>query len=564
MLNLFRLPLIVVALSLIWPLTLAAQPGLDSTIADREIQRQQEIERQRRQEMEDQAPDVRFQTQAAPEGALRYPADEAPCLTINEIVLEGRDADKFQWALEAVKDAQGRCLGGQGINIVMSRVQNLIVEKGYVTTRIVAAPQDLTTGRLVLTVIPGRVSGLKLAPGSGGHVILSTAVPVSKGDILNVRDIEQGLENLKRVPTATADIQLLPGDEEGESEVVIAWKQGRPFRLSLSVDDSGSKYTGKYQSNATVSLDNILGFSDLFYASMSRNLEQRHPYGTKGHSFYYSLPVGYWEFTVSSNYYRYHQQVAGYQTNYEYSGTNHGTTLEAARVMHRGSKSKTTVSFSGFVNESRNYIDGTELEIQRRRMAGWEAAANHRHYIGALTLDAEARFHRGTGAFDALAAPEEMTGEGTSRPEILKINLRAQYPFQLGGLNFRYTGNWRQQWAFDKLVSRDRISIGGRYTVRGYDGDMTLSADNGFIFRNELGLALGQSGQELYTGLDFGRVWGPQDQYLLGNSLSGATLGLRGYFKGFSYDVFASTPVNKPKGFPGDKVQTGFSVAWQF
>jgi hypothetical protein len=32
-----------------------------------------------------------------------------------------------------VKEAEGRCLGGQGLNIVMSRVQNVIVKKGYVT-----------------------------------------------------------------------------------------------------------------------------------------------------------------------------------------------------------------------------------------------------------------------------------------------------------------------------------------------------------------------------------------------------------------------------------------------
>jgi hemolysin activation/secretion protein len=554
----------MLGLLLLWPTVLPAQPGSGGSIADHEIQRQEEIERQRRQEMADQAPDVRFQTGAVPEEALAYPENEAPCLLIKEIVLEGREAERFQWALKAVKEAEGRCLGGQGLNTVMSRVQNVIVKKGYVTTRMVAAPQDLSSGRLILTVIPGRVSGLKLAPGSDSHIVLSTAVPISKGDILNIRDIEQGLENLKRAPTVTADIQLLPGDEEGESEIVITWRQGRPFRVFFSMDDSGSEYTGRYQGTATLSLDNVLGFSDLFYASISRGLEQRKPYGTRGHSFYYSLPVGYWEFTVSTNYYDYHQEVAGYQSDYEYSGISRNTTLEAARVLHRGARSKTTASFSGFVHNSRNYIDDTEIEIQRRRMGGWEAAVNHRHYLGALTLDTEVRYHRGTGAFDALPAPEERVDEGSSRPEIWNLNLRAQYPFQLGDLNFRYLGNWRQQWAMNKLVSRDRLSIGGRYTVKGYSGDMTLSADNGFVFRNELGLALGQSGQELYAGLDFGRVWGPFDEYLLGQSLSGATLGLRGYFKGLNYDVFASRPVNRPEMFPGDRVVMGFNVGWQF
>jgi hemolysin activation/secretion protein len=542
----------------------AQTPPDPGGVSTREIQRQEEIERQRRQTMEDQRPDVSIPAPAVPEGELAWPEHEASCQVIREIVLKGRDADKFQWALKAVAEAKGRCLGAQGLNVLMARVQNRIVEEGYVTTRIVAAPQDLTTGRLTLTVIPGRIGGIKLAPGSGRHIVLDTALPLSTGDILNLRDVEQGLENLKRVPTAEADFQLVPGDAEGESVILVSWKQGRPFRLSFSVDDSGSEYTGKYLGNTTLSLDNVLAFSDLFYATVGTNLEHDVPYGNKSRSFYYSLPVGYWEFTVTSSSYTYHQKVAGYLTDYVYSGKNRQTNLEAARVIQRGARSKTTVRFAGFVNESRNYIDDTEIEVQHRRMGGWEAGIGHRRYLGALTLDADVTYHRGTGAFGAQAAPEEAIDEGTSRPAILYLNVRGQYPFQLAGENFRYIGQWRQQQAFDKLVARDGFSIGGRYTVRGYDGDMTLSADNGWVFRNELGWAWGDSGQEMYAGLDYGHVWGPRDEYLLGQTLGGATLGLRGAFKGFNYDLFASAPVRRPKNFPGEEMLTGFSVIWNF
>ena len=41
-------------------------------------------------------------------------------------------------------------------------------------------------------------------------------------------------------------------------------------------------------------------------------------------------------------------------------------------------------------------------------------------------------------------------------------------------------------------------------------------------------------------------------------------LGLRGYFKGCSYDVFAAWPLNRPQDFPGDSLQTGFNVTYQF
>ena len=98
-------------------------------------------------------------------------------------------------------------------------------------------------------------------------------IPLKGGDILNLRRIEQGLENLKRVPTAEADIQIVPADAPDESDIVVAWRQRLlPYRLSLGVDDSGSKTTGKYQGSLTFSADNPFGLSDLFYLSYGRHL----------------------------------------------------------------------------------------------------------------------------------------------------------------------------------------------------------------------------------------------------------------------------------------------------
>jgi len=93
------------------------------------------------------------------------PENEAPCFVISKIEMTGDSAGKFQFALDSViqnihegKPILGRCLGAVGINAIMVRVQNAIIAKGYVTTRVLVAPQDLKTGVLQLTIIPGRES----------------------------------------------------------------------------------------------------------------------------------------------------------------------------------------------------------------------------------------------------------------------------------------------------------------------------------------------------------------------------------------------------------------------
>ncbi|WP_423739714.1 ShlB/FhaC/HecB family hemolysin secretion/activation protein [Cupriavidus basilensis] len=62
------------------------------------------------------------------------------------------------------------------------------------------------------------------------------------------------------------------------------------------------------------------------------------------------------------------------------------------------------------MRQSNNYIDDTEIEVQRAAPAAGSWGLTHREYFGASTLDATLAYRRGTGAFGAMAAPEEGCG----------------------------------------------------------------------------------------------------------------------------------------------------------
>jgi len=554
-----------------------AQAASPADAANQEFLRQQERERVLRQQQE-QSPDVRLQPVPGVTDLTRLPLDESPCFSIDRILLEGDAAEKFQWALAAANQAEdgrddvaiGSCLGTRGINLVMRRVQNAIVQRGYVTARVLAEPQDLARGTLKLTLVPGRIRSIRFAPGTNVRATQWNAVPAAPGDLLNLRDIEQALENFKRVPTAEADIQITPAEgveaQPGDSDLVIQWKQGLPFRFSVSVDDSGAKATGKYQGGATISLDHLLSLNDQGYVSFNHDLEGdgSGQQGTRGITAHYSLPFGYWllGFTASSN--RYHQTVAGASQDYIYSGESRNSDIKLSRLVYRDAVRKSTLSLSGWKRSSQNYIDDTEVEVQHRRMAGWDLGMAHREFIGAATLDLNAKYRRGTGAMDALPAPEEAFDEGTSRPKIVMADAQLNVPFVVAEQHLRYTGAWRAQWNQTPLVPQDRFAIGGRYTVRGFDGESLLSADRGWLIRNDLGLALGQTGQELYLGIDHGEVAGQSSETLIGTRLSGGVLGLRGGYKGLAYDLFVGQPLGKPDGFNAVSSIVGFNLNWSF
>jgi hemolysin activation/secretion protein len=542
-----------------------------------ELNRQQERERLLRQQQE-QTPTVRLPGRQTEDASGRLPAGETPCFEIRHIVLNGEAAEQFQWALAAANQtndgmpdaATGRCMGTSSISLVMKRVQNAIIQRGFVTTRVLAQPQDLNSGTLALTLIPGRIHNIRFTEDTNPRATQWNAVPVHRGDLLNLRDIEQGLENFKRVPTAEADIQITPaqGDDvkPGDSDLVIAWKQALPFRLSVAADNSGTKGTGKYQGNVTFSYDHVLTLNDLFYISLNHDLggSDAGARGTQGRTIHYSLPFGYWLLGFTNSVYNYHQEVAGSSQNYIYSGDSLVNELRLSRVVYRDATRKTSLFVSEWHRAYNNFINDTEINVQRRRMSGWDAGIEHHEYIGNAVLDLSADYRHGTGAFSSLPAPEEATGEGTSRPSIVHAGVQLNLPFALASQRWRYVGSFRRQWARTALVPQDRFSIGGVYTVRGFDGENVLTADSGWLMRNDLGLALGASGQEVYLGIDYGQVTGPHSQDLIGTRLCGAVLGLRGFTKGMSYDMFWGLPLSKPTGFQTASSTVGLSVNWSF
>ncbi len=577
------LPLAPLSMALLAVLLMAAAAGVRAQPAGgaaQELQRQQERERILREQME-RTPDVHLPPSEMPQGMERLPAEETPCVRIERITLTGDAAGQLQWALahahllaDGTPDpALGRCLGTRGVGLVMRRIQNALVARGFTLARVLAGPQpQLADGTLALTLFPGRVRRIEFAPGTDVRATQWNAFPARPGDLLNLRDTEQALENFKRVPSAEADVEFRaaegPDAEPGQSDIIVKWQQSFPFRLTLSADDSGTKATGKYQGSLSFSYDHPFTLNDLFYVSLGHDLGNSGtgagPYGTRSYVVHYSVPLGYWLLGLTASRNRYHQSVAGISQTYLYRGTSNNGEVSLARVIQRDATGKTTASLRGWTRSSRNYIDDTEIEVQRRRMAGWGLGIAHREFIGAATLDASLDYRRGTGAKGSLAAPEEAFGEGTARPGIITASAQIAVPFRLAEQNMRYTGAWRAQWNRTPLIAQDRFAIGGRHTVRGFDGEMQLAAERGWLIRNDLGLALGQSGQELYIGVDYGEVSGPSSGDLLGKRMSGAVLGLRGGVRGFFYDIFVGAPVAKPDGFLTTHRVAGFNVNWSF
>ncbi|HGO8038538.1 TPA: ShlB/FhaC/HecB family hemolysin secretion/activation protein, partial [Neisseria meningitidis] len=573
---------------IIAPATLLASPNPAEIRMQQDIQQRQR-EEQLRQTMQPES-DVRLHQKNTGETVNQLMGDDSsqPCFAINEVVLEGEHHARFQFALKrALRETgfqAGKCLHAGNINQIMSLAQNALIGRGYTTTRILAAPQDLNSGKLQLTLIPSYLRSIRIDRSNddqthaGRIAAFQNKFPTRSNDLLNLRDLEQGLENLKRLPTAEADLQIVPVEgEPNQSDVVVQWRQRLlPYRVSVGMDNSGSEATGKYQGNITFSADNPLGLSDMFYVNYGRSIGNvpdetdssgsLKKGGTHNYALHYSVPFGKWTWAFNHSGYRYHQAVAGLSAAYDYNGKSYNTDLGFNRLIYRDAKRKTHVGAKLWTRETQSYIDDAEITVQRRRTAGWLAELSHKEYIGRSTADFKLKYKRGTGMKDALRAPEEAFGEGTSRMKIWTASADVNTPFQIGKQLFAYDTSVHAQWNKTPLTSQDKLVIGGHHTVRGFDGEMSLSAERGWYWRNDLSWQF-KPGHQLYLGADVGHVSGQSAKWLLGQTLAGTAIGIRGQIKlggNLHYDIFTGSALKKPEFFQSRKWASGFQVGYTF
>ena len=136
------------------------------------------------------------------------------------------------------------------------------------------------------------------------------------------------------------------------------------MRLSLGVDDSGSKSTGRYLGSATLAIDAPFAQNDLFYANIGKDMFQHGPFGNRSHTLNYFFPVGYWAFSANYNDYTYHQNIPNANEVLRYSGKSDNIQLTVSRLLYRDQSHKTTLNLRGYRKHSTNAVDDVDIVSQ--------------------------------------------------------------------------------------------------------------------------------------------------------------------------------------------------------
>ncbi|WP_377707410.1 ShlB/FhaC/HecB family hemolysin secretion/activation protein [Pseudomonas protegens] len=459
----------------------AFNPGDQDLIRDRQNRLLEEQQR-RLEELKD------LPGKSAAPVAPTAPADSR-CFPIKDIQLKGADSLSAAERERLLQPYIGQCLGVAQLNELLKVITDRYIEKGLVTSRAYLPQQDLSSGHLQVLVVEGKLEGLKAAEDSKLSAReLNMAFPGSSGELLNLREIEQMVDQLNRLPSNQAQMELAPGQAVGGSEVLVKNNAQKPWRVGLSRSNEGQKSTGEQQWGSSFEWDSPLGLADQLVLRGGHDAISDHQKTSRNAMLYYNLPFGWWNLSYSYSQSEYRSLAQGQGFNFKQTGDSQNHQLRLERVIHRDALSKTSLNTGLSYLRTNNYIEDSKLSNSSNRLSEAQFGINHGRRIGSGFLNLDLGLQDGIGAFDAQRENQrDRFGNRQANARYRKYSATASYlqPFKLGEESLVFSSLVTGQRSEDVLFSSQRMSLGSQSSIRGYK-DQSLNGDSGYYWRNDL------------------------------------------------------------------------------
>lgn len=536
----------------------ASQQSVAEVDFNRLMKAQQDLDQSTRKENTVAKSDVYSKVESFTINNIEFPIEEH-CVEIGELVINNDFLHDDN--IKNIKaEVAGRCLGTLSIGKLASELQDYFIHSGYVTTRVEVPSQDLLSRKLILNVFPGRIENVIIHNDDVREWIL----PFKSGQILNVRDIEQGLEVLQKVPDLNVKINIEPGNESGYSNVVIDTGRTKNWNGRVWANNWGDQGTGKRLIGGAGYLYNLSKMNDVFYLSATTDA-QRQNSRYNSVSTYYSIPFGYWDYELfySTSQSRQMINVDPYLFNYE--GRNKYFSLKAARTVYRDMNNKVTLS-SELLRRKVNYkLEDVQLALQKRDMTNLRLGVNVKRNMPGALFDTTFSYQRFLPWLGAEYTPDMKSGDVSRQSDVYSLDINYTRLLNLPLTEAYYQLRLGAQYSPVNLTLQDQFTIGERWTVRGFENSAGFYGNNGFYVQNTVSFIMGLENIEWYVGSDFGTIINDHSarDSEHNKQLLGATSGIKGSVKSLGYDISLSKPLIYPRSLNVDNFNFNFNLYYQ-
>jgi hemolysin activation/secretion protein len=411
-----------------------------------------------------------------------------------------------------------------------SKITELYVNKGYITSGAYIPPQTIQSGVIKIQVVEGSLEDIQISGTQRlnpnyvrSRLAIATSPPLNRDKLLEALQLLQ-LNPL--IDNLSADLSA--GVRPGTSLLQVKIKEARTFNTQIALDNGRSPSVGSFRRRIQVNEANLLGLGDGLSLAYT-NTDGSNTFDTS-----YTLPVNPRNGTLSFSF----GTAASNVIEEPFNILDIQSSSRYYEVTFRQPVIETpTQQFTLGLTASRRESEATYIEGARLPFPALGADDEGRTRISAL------RFFQ----------------EWTTRNSRQVIALRSQFNLGLGVLNATVNNNapdsrffsWQGQAQWARLLAPDTLiiarantqlasssllpleqfGVGGLDSVRGYRQDFLLG-DNGAVAGAEVQIPVLRLSQadgllQVIPFAEFGVVWNNSRTNPDPNTLASVGLGLR-------------------------------------
>ena len=206
-----------------------------------------------------------------------------------------------------IKDFNGRELNFGEIQSAVNTINRYFQNQGFLVSRAYLPKQEVKDNTILIAVYEGKLDD------DQPYRILSQGVKLKDDKIFGYLDkalergltyssLERAILNINDNPGISAKASLEPGDETGETRIVLDITEGKLLTYNTSFNNHGSRYTGKNRATANFTFNNPYLTGDKLDLILSKSDEDFESIELK-----YNFPLGEdgWRIETSYNYFDY-------------------------------------------------------------------------------------------------------------------------------------------------------------------------------------------------------------------------------------------------------------------
>lgn len=456
-------------------------------IQERAIERQNELERR---QLQSQSP-IKDYTPVAVEEAVSL--NDSVCQPVTAVTLSGMTLLGAQRFAKLASNATGICISAATLKALERAITNAYVQRGYITSRAFAVRNPSRPDLVTVRVVEGRVQAVRSEGIAGSRRYGTDEIHFAFGTPeerpLNLRDLEQGVDQLARLPSASPSIDIVPAAATGASDIIIKRERvARALRPSFAVNNGGSKSTGEATIIASLDGDDLFGIADYFSAYFTQDISSGVGKNSTGSGLFVSAPAGRLTISASANQQSYRSILTSNDLMFSNDGRTISGFVAVDGLVFRNARHKLALAVQMALFDTVTRIQSIRLSTNSYRLATLGAKVRLQSRIDTAVFSADFGFVQGLSILGAESADFGPGGPTLTAGKV-EAGFALQKPIKLGRSTLRYSTSVRGQFSRSPLLGAERISIGGEQSVRGYRDD-GLSGDHGVVARTQIAFPL--------------------------------------------------------------------------